>query len=159
MSMKVKVVHEKAIVPRRSTPGDAGLDLFAVGDVVIPPWSQAIVETGLELVEVPKFTDSPEWGTVVQIWPRSGLSAKHGLDTGAGVIDGTYRGPILIVVRNQSDDTVFVPYGKAIAQALVLPVYVGPVETAESGQVTERGAAGGITSIFASITKKGECND
>ncbi len=35
-----------------------------------------------------------------RIASRSGLSVKHDLETGAGVIDSSYRGEIKVVLRN-----------------------------------------------------------
>jgi dUTPase len=35
-----------------------------------------------------------------RIAPRSGLAAKHHIDTGAGVIDSDYRGPLKVLLFN-----------------------------------------------------------
>lgn len=35
--------------------------------------------------------------------PRSGLAAKHFIDTGAGVIDADYRGEVKVLLFNHSD--------------------------------------------------------
>jgi len=32
------------------------------------------------------------------------LAAKHGIDTGAGVIDADYRGPVKVLLFNNSDE-------------------------------------------------------
>lgn len=36
--------------------------------------------------------------------PRSSLAAKHSIDVGAGVIDSDYRGEVMVVLFNHSDD-------------------------------------------------------
>lgn len=56
--------------------------------------------------------------------PRSGLAVKKGLATGAGVIDGDYRGPVMVLLMNHSDVEVTVEQGERCAQ-LVLERYVG----------------------------------
>lgn len=141
---KVKLVHEKAIKPSKSRKLDAGFDLYALGDVSIAPRSQMIVDTGIELVELPDVY-KVNWSTVMLIWPRSGLDAKFALTTGAGVVDYLYRGQVLVLLKNESDDRVIISYGKAIAQALIQPVWVGDVEVVDYSGGSERGSQGGIT--------------
>lgn len=38
-----------------------------------------------------------------RVAPRSGLAAKHFIDTGAGVIDADYRGEVKVLLFNHSD--------------------------------------------------------
>ena len=38
-----------------------------------------------------------------RIAPRSGLAWKHSIDTGAGVVDCDYRGPLKVILFNFSD--------------------------------------------------------
>lgn len=63
-------------------------------DTIIPAQGKVIVPTGLSIA-VPE-------GCYGRIAPRSGLAAKHFLDTGAGVIDADYRGPVGVVMFNFS---------------------------------------------------------
>ena len=44
-------------------------------------------------------------GTMGRIMPRSGLAVQYGIDTGAGVIDEDYTGPLQVVLFNHSDVT------------------------------------------------------
>lgn len=46
------------------------------------------------------------WGTYARVAPRSGLALKKGIDTGAGVIDYDYRGPVGVVLFNHSDEVM-----------------------------------------------------
>lgn len=61
---------------------------------MIPAQGKAIVPTDLSIA-VPD-------GCYGRVAPRSGLAAKHHLDTGAGVIDADYRGPVGVVMFNFS---------------------------------------------------------
>lgn len=137
MDFIVKKVDDRAIMPTKKMPFDAGYDLYALRDVTLDPWSQLVVDTGLELVELPTFND--KWCSVLQIWPRSGLDARQGIHTGAGIIDFLYTGKILVLVKNQSDFQVTINYGTAIAQAVIVPVWAG-----DAAGEKRRGDSGGI---------------
>lgn len=59
---------------------------------MIPAQGKVIVPTDLSIA-VPE-------GCYGRIAPRSGLASKHFLDTGAGVIDADYRGPVGVLMFN-----------------------------------------------------------
>lgn len=145
MPFSVIVEHKDAILPRKSRPEDAGYDLFALTDITLGPWAQMIVDTGVTLAGLPD-PPLPGWRSVLQIWPRSGMDAKFALHTGAGIVDYLYRGQILVLLKNQSDSTIVVEYGTAIAQAVIVPCYVGEVLEVSEATATSRGATGGIAS-------------
>ena len=84
MNIKIKKINSRARIPTQATDGDAGYDLYAVRDMVIPPLSREIVPTGIQ-IEIPK-------GYYGRVAPRSGLAVKKGIDVLAGVIDSGYRG-------------------------------------------------------------------
>jgi len=94
-------------LPQRATSGSAGYDLFSNEDCVLEPWSTQVIGTGI----YPTFDDY----VYGKIWPRSGLAAKFGIDTGAGVIDSDYRNEIRVVLfsRNQK---ITISKGDKIAQ-------------------------------------------
>lgn len=58
-------------------------------------------------------------GTYGRVAPRSGLAVKHGIDTGAGVIDADYRGPVKVLLFNLSETDFEVQVGDRIAQIIV----------------------------------------
>lgn len=124
MNLPVKRLTETTILPTRAHPGDAGLDLYADHYRVLSPMSQRLVDTGIS-VAIP-------YGYVGLIWPRSGLSAKHGISVDAGVIDAGYRGPVKVLMTNSSDREYTVLPGDKIAQLLIQPVaLIEPVEVDE----------------------------
>ena len=73
--MKVKIVNKSRFaLPEYQTPLSAGLDIRANLDepVTLQPLERAMIPTGL-------FVELPE-GCEMQIRPRSGLAAKHGME-------------------------------------------------------------------------------
>ncbi len=89
--VEIKAFRESAIIPKKATEGAAGYDLCAcipdyTSGMMIHPHNSLIVPTGLN-VNIPE-------GYEIQIRPRSGLAAKHGvtvLNT-PGTIDCDYSG-------------------------------------------------------------------
>jgi len=109
--LDIKFLLPEAIVPTKATPGAAGWDLYSAESVVIPAGQWLAVETGIA-VAIPEYH-------VGFIWPRSGLSVKHGVDVLAGVVDSDYRGGIAAVLVNHSDKPFEVEVRMRIAQLVV----------------------------------------
>lgn len=100
--------------PTRAHDSDAGLDLSSATAAVVPARGRAVIPTGVRLA-------LPE-GTYGQVASRSGLSARHGIEVGAGVIDAGFTGEVSVVLHNHSDKDFEVAAGDRVAQLLVLPV-------------------------------------
>ena len=104
-------------MPAYAHPGDAGADLRAAADVVLPPGGRATVGTGVALA-VPD-------GYAGFVHPRSGLASRHGLSVvnAPGTIDAGYRGEVRVVLLNTDRAEPFtVRRGDRIAQLVVQPV-------------------------------------
>ena len=95
----------------RATDGAAGYDIRTIEDATIFPDMSHKFKTGLRLA-IPS-------GFVGIIEPRSGLSFKHSIENGAGIIDSDYRGEIQIHLYNHGGGTVFFKAGDRIAQLLI----------------------------------------
>ncbi len=115
LSLKFEKIVPQAKTPERAHPGDAGLDLFASDNYSIPPYGQALIQTGLKLA-IPS-------GYVGLIWDKSGL-ASQGYTTMGGVIDENYRGEIKVIFKNLSEDIVNIQAGQKIAQLLIQKVEI-----------------------------------
>jgi dUTP pyrophosphatase len=63
-----------------------GYDLFAAHDTTVPKHGKCLVKTDISIA-IPI-------NTYARIAPRSGLAVKNFIDTGAGVVDYDYRGPV-----------------------------------------------------------------
>ena len=137
--MKVKVVNSSAFaLPEYQTPLSAGLDIRAnlSESITLSPLERAMVPTGL-------FVELPE-GYEMQIRPRSGLAAKHGITVlnSPGTIDADYRGEIKVILVNLSNTPFTIEPGERIAQMIVARYEQVEWQTVESLSETERGAGG-----------------
>lgn len=127
-------------LPAYETAGSAGMDVrAAVPDrepVVLAPGQRAMVPTGLS-VAIPE-------GYEIQVRPRSGLAAKHGLTclNTPGTIDSDYRGEIKVILINLGGEPFTIQRGERIAQLVLAPVTRLAWSQVEALGKTARGAGG-----------------
>ena len=102
-------------LPAYETPGSAGMDVrAAVGEpLTLARGDIALVPTGFA-IEVPA-------GFEMQVRPRSGLAAKHGitLPNSPATIDSDYRGEVRVIVQNLGAEPFVVERGMRIAQMVL----------------------------------------
>jgi len=132
--LDVKLLLPEATVPTKATPGAAGWDLYSAEHVTVRPGKWLAVETGIA-VAIPA-------DHVGFIWPRSGLSVKHGIDVLAGVVDSDYRGGIAAVLANHSDKPFEVDIGMRIAQLVVQRYQATQLQVVSELGRTHRGVRG-----------------
>lgn len=77
-----------------------------------------------------------------RIAPRSGLAAKNFIDTGAGVIDADYRGPVKVLLFNHGEADFEMKEGDRIAQLIVERIYTPEVVEVQELEPSVRGAGG-----------------
>lgn len=77
-----------------------------------------------------------------RIAPRSGLASKNFIDTGAGVIDADYRGPVKVLLFNHSDADFAVKEGDRVAQLVLERIYTPDVLEVQELEESVRGAGG-----------------
>lgn len=135
MRVRFKKLHENAVIPSYSKPGDAGLDLTATSQLHNDTY-QVSYGTGLA-VEIPE-------GYVGLIYPRSSIRNKQiTLSNSVGVIDSGYRGEIQFTF-NKTNGFYSLKYeiGDRIGQLVIVPYpTILPVESEELSD-TERGEGG-----------------
>ncbi len=137
---KFLLLSDKATFPTKANEDDAGWDISSAEDTIVPARGKAKVKTDLK-VRIP-------YGTYGRIAPRSGLTWKNSIDTGAGVIDYIYLGEILIILFNHSDDDFKIKIGDRIAQFILEKINLSKPELAEANdpdfdeKATTRGAKG-----------------
>lgn len=135
-SLRIYRRSDKATIPTKGSALAAGYDLYASEDTLIPAQENGLVSTDISIV-VPI-------GTYGRVAPRSGLAVKHGISTGAGVIDADYRGEVKVVLFNHAKKDFEVKKGDRIAQLILEKITLAEVEeiTQEELTATDRGEGG-----------------
>ena len=120
LRVKIKKLHEDAVIPQYQSKGAAGFDFHALEDIEIAPRQTKLVKTGLSF-EIPE-------GYELQVRPRSGMSLKTKMRVAntPGTVDSDYRGEICIIMENVGL-LGSLPYeikkGDRVAQGVICPVY------------------------------------
>lgn len=137
--VKIKVINKgHQALPAYATSQSAGMDLRANIDetIILRPMERRLIGTGL-------YIALPE-GYEAQVRPRSGLALKHGLTVlnSPGTIDADYRGEIMVLLINLSNDNFAINDGERIAQMVIARHEQGEFVEVEELDETERGAGG-----------------
>ena len=137
--MIVKVINKSGnALPSYASEAAAGMDVRAEipQAIKIGPLERVIVPTGLFL-EIPV-------GYEVQVRPRSGLAAKHGITVlnSPGTIDADYRGELKVILVNLSNEPFSIEPGERIAQIVLARHEVIEWERTDELSESERGAGG-----------------
>ncbi|MCU0260303.1 MAG: dUTP diphosphatase [Ilumatobacteraceae bacterium] len=102
-------------LPTYAHPGDAGLDLVARHDALVPAaGGRVLVPTGIAIA-IPL-------GHAGFVLPRSGLALRHGVGVvnSPGLIDAAYRGEVKVVLLNTDPEHDYqVHRGDRIAQLVI----------------------------------------
>ena len=136
MTVKFRRIDPAATLPSYAHPGDAGMDIRSIEDLVIDPGARKLVHTGLVMMRPP--------GYEAQVRPRSGLALRNGvtvLNT-PGTIDEGYRGEVGVVLANFGSEPFRVEKGSKIAQVVVAPCTRAKIEETVEIDSTERGEGG-----------------
>ena len=130
--MKIKL-DPGAFCPTRAHETDAGLDLYATEDKVVPPYGSAIFDTGVH-VQLPPFTAG-------FLKSKSGMNVKHGI-TSEGVIDVGYTGSICVKLYNHGSKPYTVQRGDKISQLVVMYIALPTIKIVDELDEADRGNSG-----------------
>lgn len=135
MQIKIKKLHNNAIIPQYAKAGDAGMDLVAT-EVIDGYGFSVTYGTGLAM-EIPE-------GFVGLVFPRSSIRKYDiSLTNCVGVIDSGYRGEIQATFRKEAGiPSKRYEVGDKIAQMIILPYPSIQFIEADELSDTERGAGG-----------------
>ncbi|MBT9133509.1 MAG: Deoxyuridine 5'-triphosphate nucleotidohydrolase [Firmicutes bacterium] len=116
VTVPIERLDPKAKLPTYSHADDAGADVCALEQMVVPPHSTRAVRTGLRFA-VPR-------GYELQVRPRSGLSlnTKLRIANSPGTIDCGFAGEVLILIDNHSAEDFVVTQGLRICQLVLQQV-------------------------------------
>jgi dUTP pyrophosphatase len=135
MQVKIKKLHNNAVIPKYAKAGDAGMDLVAT-EVTDSYGFSVTYGTGLAM-EIPE-------GFVGLVFPRSSIRKYDiSLTNCVGVIDSGYRGEIQATFRKEAGiPSKRYEVGDKIAQMIIIPYpTIQFIETDELSN-TERGEGG-----------------
>ena len=136
--MEVKITKQQSAhdlpLPKYATAESAGMDLMAniIEPVLLAKGERKLIPTGLA-IQLPS-------GYEAQIRPRSGLAIKSGvtvLNT-PGTIDADYRGEIMVILINLSDQDFQIERGMRIAQMIIAPFTQAQLKLVDSLESSER---------------------
>ena len=90
-------------------PGDAGLDLYVLEDIVFEPGETKLIKLGISC--------QPEDGIAYFLMPRSSISKTSlRMSNSIGLIDGGYRGEIMACCDNVKTEKYSVKEGERLFQ-------------------------------------------
>jgi dUTP pyrophosphatase len=134
----VRLDHDLPL-PAYAHEGDAGLDLRAREDGVVPPaGGRLLMPTGISIA-IPH-------GYAGFVLPRSGNALNHGLTVAnaPGLIDAAYRGEIKVILLNTDPVQAFTVHrGDRIAQLVLQQVEQVEWQVVESLEGADRGGGFG----------------
>jgi dUTP pyrophosphatase len=125
-------------LPSYATKGSVGMDIYAALEKPV-----TVSRGAIELVPTNISVEIPE-GYEIQVRPRSGLAAKHGIGilNSPGTIDSDYRGEIKIIIINFGTEDFIIQPAERIAQLVVSKVYTANFIESNDLNNTSRGEGG-----------------
>lgn len=159
--VRIKKLYPNAVIPRKSTPGSAGYDLYAPFDTIVKPGRSAI-PLGLA-IELP-------YGYEASIQSRSGHASKGmeiivdnpatkaynnsnerqysirvDIEVLTGVVDSDYRDEIAVIVNNRDGLPYTIRKSQKIAQMIIRKVEDAEWEEVDELTPTDRKGGFGST--------------
>lgn len=144
MEVNIVKIDKDLPTPFYVHDGDAGMDIYSTEDYSLHPGESKIFSTGLK-VAVPN-------GYELQVRPRSGLAAKHGITVlnTPGTIDHQYRGIIGVILINHGSSVYNVKREERIAQIIFNKFESVKLKEVDELDKTKRGEGGfGSTGKYA----------
>jgi dUTP pyrophosphatase len=113
----LRLPHAPAGLPAYKTDGSAGMDLvLASEDTQLQPGERKLLPTGFQIA-IPL-------GYEGQVRMRSGIALRTGLilPNSPGTIDSDYRGELMVLVMNVSNEPATIRSGERFAQLIIAQV-------------------------------------
>ena len=153
--IKVKKLHEDAVVPVFAHPTDSGADLYTCEDLQLSPNGKGIAKTGIAIqlpegfgATIRNKSGNSINGVNCKVFMQSltgsfdEIVMKIDIQVLLGTIDNGYRGELGIMVKNNSSFHVTIPKGTKLAQLVLEKIYQEQFEVVEELDETDRGEGG-----------------
>jgi dUTP pyrophosphatase len=146
ISVKVKKVHEDAVLPSYNYATDSGFDFYATETITLEPFGRVLVPTGL-CFDLPPNLE-------LQVRSKSGLAIKQGLMVlnSPGTVDNGYTNEVQVIIFNTNNTHFTIEKGMKVAQGVFCYVANGTminVEKVDQIKEKDRNLNGfGSTGIF-----------
>ena len=143
MHVQIKIIdaETRAFYENHSSfhAGDSGLDIFSPEDVIIPPRSKGIINTGVACEATIGSNGTSFW-----MLSRSSVATKTPLllCNSIGLIDAGYRGNLMGVFYNTSDEPFVVEKGSRLLQICAPDLKPVTFELVDTLSSTSRGTGG-----------------
>lgn len=133
--MKIKLLNEKAVLPKRAHESDAGYDLTATSRMDDSEKGIITFGTGVA-IQIPN-------GHVGLLFPRSSVY-KTGLQlvNSVGVVDQNFTGEVMFKYRIVDDSLNHYKPGDRIGQLVIVPISTPELEIVDELDATDRGSGG-----------------
>ena len=144
LDIKIKKIHENALLPTYGSLESAGADLHACleEDIVLKPGKRVVIPHGFKL-ELPL-------GFEAQIRSRSGLAFNNGIIVlnSPGTVDSDFRGELKTLLIHLGDEDFVIKNGMRISQMVITRHETANWIETQTLCVTKRGSDGyGSTGI------------
>ncbi|MEY3470997.1 MAG: hypothetical protein RLZZ223_347 [Candidatus Parcubacteria bacterium] len=141
MKIKFQKINPEVKLPSYSYDTDAGMDLYALEEVIFQPGEQRIIPTGLA-IDLPK-------GYAALFWDKSSIASQKLLKSLGGVIDSGYSGEMKIILINLSNQVQIIQKGAKFIQLLIQKIEHAQIEVVDELVSSGRGKGGfGSTGSF-----------
>jgi dUTP pyrophosphatase len=138
IELRVAKVDERAILPTRNHPEDAGIDFYCYGRYTVYAGSDSLINTGIT-VEIPE-------GFVGILKPKG----RSNFLVGSGVVDAGYQGEIIVRIVNPYSYKIEFMKGDPLCQMILIPVVTPAIKELDRLEIhknkSQRSASGGIHS-------------
>lgn len=157
--LQVQLLCDTARAPTKAHEHDAGYDLYAAEEAQLGCEQALTPETPDTRCQLKLFRPVPKLqathalvrtgvavaiplGYYGRVASRSGLSVKHCVEVGAGVVDAGYRGEILVHLYSHGGAPLHIKPGDRIAQLIITPCASPDVQVVDTLPASTRGASG-----------------
>lgn len=136
MNVKIKKMHENAVIPKKANGTDAAFDFTAVGEHIDIVNRTLTYNLGWA-VEIPV-------GHVGLLFPRSSIANKDiALTNSVGVVDSGYRGELLAKFKNTVPNRARkYEVGERVVQLMIIPIPEVQLVVVDTLNESDRGSGG-----------------